>query len=223
MAHAKLAEAQVRKRVFRSFDLGETRLVDVGTVREAARKTRRLRLLRVLHVQGRRQSADVGLVEAGVHQGRDDAVVGRRLQARPVVAEVVRVGAVEDVVEAFLLGDAFQGVVERRLAVEAAVHRIGAVGRIRHFVGDDHAVAHAPFLRQFSGQLEVAALQALRAGGDGKRVFAQGGGGNVGDQRTVDAAGEGDQDAPQGADVRLQLIVLGAKGVVHSRLMMFAK
>ena len=140
-----------------------------------------------------------------------------------MVAQVIGVGAVQDVIEAFFGGDALQGFVERSLAVEAAIDWIGTVVRLAEFVGDDDPMLHAPALGQFHRELKVAALEAARTGGDGEGVRAQRLGGNVGDEGAVDAARVGDEHPAQGADARLEALVLGFEFRVHNRLIILAR
>ena len=174
-----------------------------------------MRLLRVLQAEMVGQRAHVRLGEPGVHQGRDHLVVRRRDQPGPVVAQVVLVGAVGDVVATLLGGDAGQSLVKRGLAVEASVHRVGAVLGLGHFVRDDDAVPHAPLRGQLAGEREVAPLEALRAGGDRQRIGPQRSRRHERHQRTVHTAGERDDDAAKGANAGLQRRVFGAQVLVH--------
>ena len=82
-----------------------------------------------------RQLADLGFRQIHVVERAADAELARRLAARPVVAAVVRVRAVDDGRDAALRGDARQRRVQLVLAVVAAVRRdsrgIGALELVR--------------------------------------------------------------------------------------------
>ena len=62
-------------------------------------------------------------------------VVARRIEPRPVLAEIVGVGARQHL----RIGMAADAAVKVGLAEKAAVHRVGHVGRIVEFPGIDHA------------------------------------------------------------------------------------
>ena len=115
-----------------------------------------------------------------------------------MVSEIVGVGAVQDVIVALLVGDLLQGFVQRCLAVEAPVDRIGAVLGLQNLVGDDDPVAHAPLFRELFGKREIAAFEALGTRRHGERVVAQRLGGDERHERAVHAAGIGHENAAKG-------------------------
>ena len=64
----------------------------------------------------------------------DHAALGRGLQAGPIIAEIVQVGAGRD----GALGDRAYAIVEVGLAEVAAVNRVGAVARVLELPGIGH-------------------------------------------------------------------------------------
>ena len=80
-----------------------------------------------------RDRADRVLVDADVDERVDDGVVGRRLETRAILAEVVGVRPRDHL----RVGAANDRVVQVRLAVEAAVHGVADVVRVTEFAGVD--------------------------------------------------------------------------------------
>ena len=215
VADSELGETEFGEGVLRSLHLGEPGLGDVRAVGESARQAGRLGLLRIVEAEGVGQRTNVAFAEAGVDQGGDNSVVLGGDQPRPVIAEVVGVGAVEDAIESLPVGNLIQGFVQRCLAVEAAVDGIRAVFGFQNLVGHDDPMAHAPLLRELLGKREVAAFETFRTRRHGERVVAQRLRGDEGDERAVHPAGVGDQDAAKAADVLLQALVLVGQLGVH--------
>src|SRR5207244_13640638 len=122
--------------------------LDPVSVWKAGGDTRKLGFVPRLETQLAAHRADLFLPELGLDQRRADAVLLRRLHPRPVVAEVVHVGAVDERAAAFPLRDGREPGEELLLAEEAAVHLVLRVLGIPELLGPPHEVAHTEEPRQ---------------------------------------------------------------------------
>src|SRR5205823_11380063 len=89
VAHAELAEAEGADELLGGVDLAELLGRDPVAVLEARRQAGERRLVPRRQAERAREIADLALGEAGVDQGRAHLVLGGRLHAGAMVAEIV--------------------------------------------------------------------------------------------------------------------------------------
>jgi hypothetical protein len=135
-----------------------------------------------------RACAYVGLREATVDERASHAGLFGGLETRPVIAEVVAIGAVErdgePPFDPLDLGD----VVELALAVKAAVGPVGHVARIGHLVRRDDAVRGPDLASESHGFVELAGRKRRRDGGHTNRSLAELARGDGQHERTINPA-----------------------------------
>ena len=107
---------------------------------------------------------EVGLVERAAH-----AQLPGGLAPRPVIAAVVRIGAVEDGRDAPLAREPGQLREQLLLAVVAAVRLVGAILGVLHLAGDDELVVEGEVAGQALGDGAVPGRVAGAVGGDALR------------------------------------------------------
>jgi hypothetical protein len=136
---------------------------------------------------------DRRLVEASLHIGVTHPVLPGGVEARAVLAEVVAIGAGQDLA----VGDAPDRPVQVGLAEEAAVDRVGPVGRVGELACLDHAQVPA-----LPGGLGPDALGRLAGHGRGDRVDDEGRArrhpvGEGGERQAVDPTAHRHGDGPE--------------------------
>ena len=105
---------------------------------QPARQTgRRRQRPEVVQARRRRQAPDHGLVDAGLDQRVPDPVVRRRRQPGPIVAEIVEIGARQDL----RVGNFGDRPVQVGLAEEAAVDGVRQIAPVGELAGVDHLEA----------------------------------------------------------------------------------
>src|SRR6185437_9254839 len=125
----QLAEAERAQAIFEGVDTAEALGGDLRSVGEARRQAGELWFVPGRQPQLARERTDLGLGEAGVDQRMARAALVGSRQARAVIAEVVEVGAEQDLGEAQRLGARAGDLQQLRLAVVAAVG--GVLGESR--------------------------------------------------------------------------------------------
>ena len=123
--------------------------------------------------QARARARHVGLGEAGLLQRVADAVFRGRLQARPIVALVVEVGAAANHVHAQTRQQRLDATIQLALAVIAAGTVVADVIRVGELGGGDDEMTDADLLCQPPGVLDFGARHAGAVGGDGDGVVAE--------------------------------------------------
>src|SRR5690606_29255660 len=123
---------------------------DREAVNEPAGKTGHRRLVPDGQPPAPGDLPDVGLAKAAFDERASDRTLPRRFHAGPIVAQIVDVRAVRDHGDAQRLLKAFQVRVQLRLAVVAAVARVGDVAGTREFFRVDGDVPDADRLGQFA-------------------------------------------------------------------------
>ena len=124
VADAQLAEAERAQAVLEGVDAAEALGGDLGAVGEARRQAGELRLVPGRQPELARQRAHVGLGEAGLDQRVARAALVGGGQAGAVIAEIVEVGAEQDLGEAERVGARAGDLEQLGLAVVAAVGRV---------------------------------------------------------------------------------------------------
>ena len=146
-----------------------------------------------------RESARISAFESRAsRKGESTRVLLRRAVPRAEVAGVVGVHAVGDRVETELLAQRAEHLEELRLAVEAAVRSIDAVGLALHLVRGEEAVRDAELAAHALRHRAVAGGIGGRVGRHREHSVAEDAVGGEGQVARVDPAGEGDDQAAGG-------------------------
>ena len=141
------------------------------------------------------------LPKSGFEERAADAAFPGGRKARAVSYNIAGVGAVEYRVERFLPHEALQHVVKFQFTEEAAVVWIRSIATIVEFMRLDDVNAEGRFACRGEGCGELASRKAGGTGNAYANVLgAAGADGRCGDDRTVHAAGIGDDDALQRGD-----------------------
>ena len=152
-----------------------------------------------------------GLRQPALGQGAPHLSLGRRLQARTVLAVVVAIAAVghhrhvQPPRQLLHLGE------QLALAVVAAVRLVGLIGGDGQLVGGDHFVTDADLPGEFSRLVQLAGGQAGALAGDGHGAIAQGQLGRLGQHRAVQSAGERHGATAVAAQQVQQSVALGGE------------
>src|SRR5712692_10497941 len=121
VAHAHLLQSEQLDRVLGRLDPSQRGDGHLGAVRDARRQARERSLVPVGEPKLARRSADLGLGYAGLEQWEPHAAADRRSMTGPVIAGVIRGGAVRQMPKAQLDSDRLERLEQLLLAVEAAV------------------------------------------------------------------------------------------------------
>ncbi len=206
---AELAETERAHELFGGVHLAQLLGRDPVAVLKAGGETRKRGFVPRRETQLAAHRADLFLPELGLDQRRADAVLLRGLHPRPVVAEVVHVGAVDERAAAFPLRDGREPGEELLLAEEAAVHRVLRVFGISELLGPHHEVAHAEEPREARRLLQLARGVRLGVRRDEQRTRAERVLRRPREQGRIHATREGDDDALHPAEELDEAPVLG--------------
>src|SRR5216683_3257284 len=154
VAHAHLPESQQLDRVFGRLDPSQRGDRHLGAVRDARRQARERRLVPVGEPKLARRRADFGLDHAGLEQREPHAAPDRRSMTGPVVAGVIRGGAVREMPQAQLDTDRLERLEQLLLAVEAAVGVVACVGLERELARTATARSPSSSSASFSSSVE---------------------------------------------------------------------
>ena len=194
MAHAAHAEAERVQRVFAALDLPQLLRRHFVMIRNPRRQARGRRLVPHGQPGEPRLLSNLGFRHAGFVERAPHAELLRGDAARPVVAAIVRVGAVGHVRETALVRKLRQPRVELVLAEVAAVLGIRAVLGAFDLAGEDDFVVQVELARDSERELAVVFRITGALGGHAQDVVAEHVRRGPGQIRTVDAAAEGDDD-----------------------------
>ena len=202
VAHAELPEAQRAQPVLEPVDAAQALGRDLGAVGEARRQAGELRLVPGRQPQRARQRAHVGLGQAGVdHRVARAALVGGG-QAGAVIAEIVEVGAEQDLAQAQRVGARARDLQQLGLAVVAAVGGVLREARALELVRLDDLEARADQGGQLARRGALALGHGDRDGGQADAAVAEHVVRDPQQQRRVDAAREADQRRAVAGDDR---------------------
>src|SRR5690606_21342497 len=164
-AHPRLPHAESENVGLERGDLREPLARHARAVREAAREARRRGLVPDRHAHRLREPADVFLAEARLHEGAPRAGFLRSVEPGAVVAEVVHVGAVDDVREPPLRLLRRADAVELALAVKAPVDVVSGVVLALDLVRGHELVARPEAPGDGDGALLLRRSEARAHGG----------------------------------------------------------
>src|SRR6266571_9172042 len=161
VAHPELAESEGADELLGRVHLPELLRGDRVAVLEARREARERGFVPGRQPERLRQLADLRLPELRLDHRRADAHLACGPHSRPVIAEVVHVGAVDQRGTPLAQGDGPEPREELLLAEEAALRGIGRVRRVGELLGpDDHMpqpeqLAEPLRLRQLTGRVRL--------------------------------------------------------------------
>jgi hypothetical protein len=112
-------------------------------VSDATRKAGRCRLIRHGQIPGSRERPNLCLRNPAFGKRASHAMLRRRRQPRPIVAQIISVRAAGDYRHTQPFRQSFQTRVKLRLAMKAAVRRIGRIRRVRQLMQFNPLVPNA--------------------------------------------------------------------------------
>src|SRR5262249_21662416 len=140
-AHPHLTEAEVREALLERVDHAQPRRRDRRAVGKTRRETSELRLVPQGQPEPAGKRPDLGLAKPCLDERLARAALASGLQTGAVIAEIVEVGAKEDIAEAEPRKQRLTEIKELRLAVIAAVDGVLGEAGARELVRGDRLIA----------------------------------------------------------------------------------
>ncbi|SDX76043.1 dsDNA-specific endonuclease/ATPase MutS2 [Halobellus clavatus] len=196
VAHAELREAPLAQDALGLLDPRESLVSHFQACRNPRGETRHRGLVGDRESSGLGDLADLVLLDTGLQQRRADLQLLDRAEPRSVALPGIRgVGAVTDRADPELVGRVVHPSQAHRPAVVAPIAVVLHEVRVVEFGEFDDFVADPDLVRDAPGVVEFGVRERLGFGGARDGVVAEGVVRERGDDRRVDAAREGDQDA----------------------------
>jgi|GEM_PF-16121 len=211
MTDANDLKSATENEFFRLLDLSKFLHGDLLPVGNAGGETGRGGLFG--HFQSRLtgQKTYLGFRQTGFFERGDDLKFFRSLPTRAKIGGIIGIFPIGDCRPPFILGESGEMLKKFRLAVKAAVDRVGFIIRVFQFVRLNHAEWQGVATTKITRLIQFAAGQAGGIGNDAETTFAEDLMGLPKEIGTVNPPGKSDEEIPTGGKLLLEFLLLGKR------------